>query len=131
MERDQWGYPVPINPSHFLKIHLIIILPSVSGYPHWSLSLRFPHQNPVHPLPSPIRATCPAHLILLDITQMNKTYILNALYVLFIWVISRRMRWVGHVARMGEGRVCTGFWWGNLRERDQWGYPDTDGRIIL
>jgi hypothetical protein len=23
------------------------------------------------------------------------------------------------------------FWWGNLRERDQWGDPDVDGRIIL
>ena len=30
---------------------------------------------------------------------------------------------------MGEG--CTGFWWGNLRERDHWGEPDADGRIIL
>jgi len=24
-----------------------------------------------------------------------------------------------------------GFWWGNLRERDQWGDPGVDGRIIL
>ena len=24
-------------------------------------------------------------------------------------VKSRRMRWAGHVARMGEGKVCTGF----------------------
>jgi hypothetical protein len=23
------------------------------------------------------------------------------------------------------------FWWGNLRERDRWGDPDLDGRIIL
>jgi hypothetical protein len=30
-----------------------------------------------------------------------------------------------------EGRGYTGFWWGNLRERDQWGDPGVDGRIIL
>jgi len=41
----------------------------------------------------------------------------------------RRMRWAGHVARMGEG--CTGFFWGNLRERENWGVPDVDGKIIL
>jgi hypothetical protein len=23
------------------------------------------------------------------------------------------------------------FWWGNLRERDNWGAPGVDGRIIL
>ena len=27
--------------------------------------------------------------------------------------------------------VCTGFWLGNLRERDHWEDPDVDGRIIL
>jgi len=31
----------------------------------------------------------------------------------------------------GRGEGCTGFWWGNLRERDHWGNPDADGRIIL
>ena len=31
----------------------------------------------------------------------------------------------------GRGEGCTGFWWGNLRERDHWGSPDADGRIIL
>jgi hypothetical protein len=31
----------------------------------------------------------------------------------------------------GRGEVCTGFWWGNLRERDLWGDPGVDGRIIL
>jgi len=31
---------------------------------------------------------------------------------------SRRMRWAGHVARMGGGELHPGFWWGNLKERD-------------
>jgi len=26
---------------------------------------------------------------------------------------SRRMRWAGHVARVGEERGCIGFWWRN------------------
>jgi hypothetical protein len=30
-----------------------------------------------------------------------------------------------------RGEVCTGFWWGNLRERNHWENPIVDGRIIL
>jgi hypothetical protein len=37
----------------------------------------------------------------------------------------------GACSTYGEGEVCTGFWWGNLRERDRWGDPGIDGRIIL
>ena len=44
---------------------------------------------------------------------------------------SRRMRWAVHVARMGEKRWCIGSWWGNRRERDQWGDVGVDGWIIL
>ena len=58
--------PVHIPTSHFLEIQPNIIRPSTPRPPQWSPSLRFPHQDPVHPLSSPIRATCPANLILLD-----------------------------------------------------------------
>ena len=45
---------------------------------------------------------------------------------------SRRMRWAGHVARMGEERVgCIGSFWGNRRERGQWGDISIDVWIIL
>jgi hypothetical protein len=44
---------------------------------------------------------------------------------------SRRMRWAGHVARMGRGEVHTKFWCGNLRERDLLEDPGVDWRIIL
>jgi hypothetical protein len=40
---------------------------------------------------------------------------------------SRRMRWARNVARMGEEEACAGFWWGNLRERDNLVDPGVDG----
>jgi hypothetical protein len=44
---------------------------------------------------------------------------------------SKRMRWDGNVARMGIGEVYTGFWWGNLRERDHLKDSGLNGKIIL
>ena len=44
---------------------------------------------------------------------------------------NRRIRWAGHVARMGEERGCIGSWWGNRREGDHWGDLGVDGWIIL
>jgi hypothetical protein len=31
----------------------------------------------------------------------------------------------------GKGEACTRFWWEKLRERDHWGDPGVDRRIIL
>jgi len=42
-------------------------------------------------------------------------------------IVSRRMRWAGHVARMGEERGCIGSLWGNWRVRDHWGDLGVDG----
>jgi hypothetical protein len=46
-------------------------------------------------------------------------------------LMKKKMRWAGHVARMGRGEACTSFWWGNPRDRDHWGDLGVDGRIIL
>jgi hypothetical protein len=35
-------------------------------------------------------------------------------------VIKSRMRWAGHVARMGRGEVFTGFWLEVPKTRDHW-----------
>ena len=60
--------PVHALTSHFLNIHFNIFFPSAPGSSKWSLSLRLPHLYT--PLFYPIRATFPAHLILLNfITQ--------------------------------------------------------------
>ena len=43
--------PLHTPTSHFLNINPNIILPSTPGYSKWSLSLRFPQQNPVNSSP--------------------------------------------------------------------------------
>ena len=59
--------PVHIPTSHLLEFHPNIIHPSTPRSRQWSLSLRFPQQDTIPPpLSSPISATCPAHLILLN-----------------------------------------------------------------
>jgi hypothetical protein len=43
-----WASPTQ-STSHLLEIHPNIIPPSTPRSPQWSLSLRFPHQDPIHP----------------------------------------------------------------------------------
>ena len=85
----------------------------------WPLSLRIPHQNPVSTSPVPIRATCPAHLILLDlITRIidgdeygSVSYSLGSFLHSLLFEhtvrIIKSMRWMTHVACLwlGEGGV--------------------------
>jgi hypothetical protein len=44
---------------------------------------------------------------------------------------SRRMRWAGHVAGMGEERKSTRFWWESPKERDRSEDQGIDGRMGL
>jgi len=65
--------PVHSPPSHFLKIHLNIILPSTSGPSKWSLSLRFPHRNTDNnsPLPHTRYMPRPSHFSQFDHPNNN------------------------------------------------------------
>ena len=44
---------------------------------------------------------------------------------------ARRLRLTGHVAHMGNRRVQTGFWWGNVQEGGHLEDPALRGRVIL
>jgi len=51
--------------------------------------------------------------------ELNVLYSPNILRV----IKSRRMRWTGHVARLGRGDACTGFWWGKPGGKRPLGRP--------
>ena len=63
--------PVHIPTSHLLEIPPNVIHPSMPTSPQWCFSLRFPHQDPIHPpllthtchMPSPSHSIdCPIHI---------------------------------------------------------------------
>ena len=53
------------SPSHVLKNHFNIILPSEPSSASWTLAIRFPQQHFMNI--STMRATCSAHIILLEL----------------------------------------------------------------
>jgi hypothetical protein len=44
---------------------------------------------------------------------------------------SRRMRWAGHVARMGRKEMHIGYWWESWSEGDYWEDQNIGGWTIL
>jgi len=102
--------------SHFLKIHLNIILPSVPGSPKGPFPSGFPTKTLCMPL-ALIRATCPAHLILRSIPFWNKLFSSPLLKAWFGFRISTGARNIslfrtvqtGSEAHLPSFSVGTGF----------------------
>ena len=96
--------PVHAPTSHFLKIHLNIILPSTPGSPKRSLSFTFPHQIPVYisSLPHTRYMSRPSHSSRFchpkKNNNNNKLLIRHLLLLLLLLLLPRGL---GHV-----GRVC-------------------------
>jgi hypothetical protein len=57
--------PVHISPHNLFEVHFNIILPSTPRYPKWAPPFRFSDKNFYAFLISPMRATYPAHIIIL------------------------------------------------------------------
>jgi hypothetical protein len=54
------------------------------------------------------------------------------LYLIIVRVFkSRRMRWVGHIAHIVEGRGVCEVWLGGPKGRDHWEDLGVGGRIVL
>jgi len=116
-----------------MKIYRTTVLPVVLyGCKTWLLTLREEHRLRVFENRVLSRIFGPKRD---NVTaEWRKREEFNDLYSSpnIIWVIkSRRMRWVGHVAHIGERRGAYMVWRGNLRERDHLEDPSIDGRIIL
>ena len=118
-----------------IKIHRTVILPVVlCGCGTWTLTLREEcrlrvfESRVLRRIFGPKRDKVTGEWRKLYSEELNDLYCSRNI----IQVIkSRRMRWAGHVARMGERRGVYRVWWGNLSERDHLEDPGVDGRIIL
>ena len=82
--------PVHNSTSHFLKIYLNIILPSIPGSSKWSLSFRFSHQNSVYASTS-IYYTTGLFSRQRPQTIVNKNYVIEIITLTFIYTY--RERW--------------------------------------
>ena len=118
-----------------IKIYRTIILPVVLyGCETWSLTLReecrlrVSENRVLRRVLGPKRDEVTGEWRKLHNEELSDPYSLpNIVRV----VKSRRMRWVGHVARMGEGRGVHMVLVGKPEGKRPLGDPDADGRIIL
>jgi hypothetical protein len=106
-----------------VKIHTTIILPVVLyGCETWLVTLREEHRLKVFENRLLRRIFGPKRD---EVTGQWRKLLSGKLHNLYSspniikQIKSRRMRWAGHVVRMGEGRfVHRGFWWESPKEKD-------------
>ena len=123
-----------LSKNLMIKIYRTIILPvALYGCETWSLTLKEERRlklesRVLRRIFVPKRDYVTGEWRKLHNEELNDPYcspnIIRAIQ-------SRRMRGVGHVARMGRAELYTGFWWGNRREKDHLEDPGLNGRIIL
>jgi hypothetical protein len=118
-----------------IKIYRTIILPFVlCGCETWSLTLRKEMELRVFEnmvlrrIFGPRRDEVTGEWRRLHNEELNDLYPSHNIVRV---IKSRRMRWAGHVARIGGERVCIGCWWGNRSEGDHWGDLSVNGWITL
>ena len=118
-----------------IKIYRNIILPiALYGCETWSLTLREEHRLRVFEnrvlrrIFGPKRDGVTGKWRKLHNEELNDLYRSpNIVQVIKL----RRMRWVGHVAHMEEGRGVHKVLVGKPEGKSHWGDQDVDGRIIL
>jgi hypothetical protein len=123
-----------ISKSLTIKICKIVILPvALYGCETWSLTLREEHRLRISENRVLRRIFGPKREEDGSWRELHNDE-LHSLYSSpnIVRVIkARRMRWVGHVARMVREEVFTGFWLGGPKGRDHWEYLGVGGRITL
>jgi hypothetical protein len=116
------------------KIYKIVILPIIIyGCETWSLTLReelrlrFFENRVLRKIFGPKREEDGSWRKL----HNNELHSLYSSPNIVRVIKSRRLRWAGYVARMGEWRGLTGFWFGGPKVRDHWEDLGVGGRITL
>jgi hypothetical protein len=113
-----------------IRIYKTIVLPVVLyGCETWSLTLRKEHRMRVlEMIFGPKRFEVAGGLRKLHNEELHNLYSFPNMIRM---IKSRRLRWTGHIARVGRIGMHARYWWESHRERDHWEDQDVGGRPIL
>jgi hypothetical protein len=130
-----FAFPSHIKKTLKIKIYKTVILSVVLyGCETWSLTLREEHRLSFFLFNRVLRKIFgpkweeDGSRRKLHNDELHNLY--SSLNIVKV-IKSRRMRWAGHVARMGEGEMFTGFWLESQKARDHWEDLGVGGRITL